>query len=160
MKCAVHGVSDAIASCRGCQKGLCQRCVDRFNETLCQDCLLHKVDKEAKQLYWGLACTLLFFGVGFYAWFSVLHGFFTTAIIVGLLMAGAYWGWLFLNRHLFTLARKTRTFGRKIAVLLGYYLLKFGLSIAIGIFVGPYEILRIIRGILQVKKIKASAHKP
>ena len=110
-----------------------------------------------KHLYIGLSMSILMFLVGFYGWSRFIHGGLIDSVIVGLLMAGAYWGWYELSLRFPKYKRVTENNILNIILLILYYGLKGLLSLCFGIFIGPYRVHRICTGIAAARKAKKSA---
>jgi hypothetical protein len=154
MKCSVHSASDAQALCRECNRALCNSCVDRFRETLCESCLLRTNGAVAREMYVGLVSTLIIFAVA--TWF--LAGLVgdtgqpamptSSAALIGALLAFTYWGWKFLSTYFPTL-----WFGTGIIWLI-YVVLKFIASYFIGLIVGPFQIIRMLNQLRIVSRVK------
>jgi hypothetical protein len=106
----------------------------------------------ARQVYTGLATTVVLFGASLY----FLGGMRATggghlglrAWMPALLLSFTYWGWRFLSQH------APRLSGGSGGVWLIYFLLKFSLSMVLGIVVGPYQIFRLARELYIAKKAK------
>lgn len=98
MECINHAGTPAAGTCAFCGKALCPECLGRFNPPSCETCLIAHNDSIARQLYVGLAITVIIF-VGITIWFEQYNpGRWLDGAFFGLFLSGAYWGWLFLNR--------------------------------------------------------------
>ena len=154
MKCARHTDVDAIGSCQECQRGLCDECTNRYRKPLCDQCLLEHISKESRQFYIGLGITLIAFLVGYYIWVKLFTGGVFESIIPGLLLAGCYWGWLFLDGRLPELADKERPAWQSLLLKAGYYVVKFIVAICVGIFVGAYRVYTMLKGLATAKALR------
>ena len=97
MKCFSHNAMDATATCQDCGKGLCVDCSSRFNLILCEPCLLKHNSLVSRQMYVGLALTVVIFVASTYFFGSVALGKgksmgYGNAAFVGLMLAFTYLG--------------------------------------------------------------------
>lgn len=150
MKCFNHNAADATATCQGCGKGLCVDCTSRFNMVLCEPCLLAHNARLSRQMYLGLALTVVIFVVATYffssgAGASLKVG---SAAFTGLLFAFTYWGWRFLGNRF-----SPPMVGGVFAWLM-YLALKFIAAYFIGLIVGPYQIFKHFRDLYRTRSVK------
>ena len=148
MECINHPGTAAAGSCQMCGKALCAPCMNRFNPSLCEPCLLAHNTSVARRLYIDLGITAAIFlavalAVAFNAQTNRAGG-----IIVGLMLAGAYWGWQFLSRIPMPVILTTGP------GLIAYLLLKFSLSVLAGFIVAPWQIFKRIKEISAIKGLK------
>lgn len=141
MKCFNHNAMDATATCQDCGKGLCVDCSSRFNLILCEPCLLKHNSLVSRQMYLGLAFTVVIFVAATYFFGSVTSGTgksmgYSNAAFVGLMLAFTYWGWRFLSDYF------PRLTGGSGGMWLVYLLLKFMAAYFIGVIVGPYQLFK------------------
>ena len=101
-----------------------------------------------RRLYLDLAITAtIFVGVAAYVAFNVQTNR-AGGIIVGLMLAGAYWGWQFISSLPLPVFLTTG------AGLIFYMLLKFFLSVLAGFIIAPWQIFKRIREIRAISKLK------
>jgi hypothetical protein len=79
---------------------------------------------------------------------------FGRSLIIGLLLAGTNWGWKFLSAHF------PRMTGGSSNVWLVYLTIKLMASSFIGIFVGPYQIYRMIRELRTAREAVQFVERP
>lgn len=150
MKCSTHADSDAAAQCRACSRGLCHACSSRFTLMMCEGCLLQHNRSIARSMYLKLAGTVVAFA--FFAWMALslehapLSGaeyakYLASRLMIAAFFAFAIWGWDFLDRNVRHLVVATPL------VWFFYLWIKLWLALLIGIFVGPYQIYRMVREI-------------
>lgn len=153
MKCFHHTDRAAVATCEKCPKGLCHPCANHFESILCQQCLLKNNKSKAKEVYIGLAVTIAIFFSSSYFLGTFLkggtHSFdFSKGWLISLLLAFTYWGWVFLTDYFPSLLEGTGD------TWLMYFSVKFIASYFIGIIVGPYQILKMLKEIYIIQKTK------
>lgn len=148
MECINHPGTTAAGTCQMCGKALCADCMNRFSPPLCASCLLSHNASVARRLYVDLAVTaIIFVGVALFVAYNVQTNR-AGGIVVGLMLAGAYWGWQFLSRIPMPVIFTTG-FG-----LIMYLAIKFSLSVLAGFIVAPWQIFRRIREISAINKLK------
>jgi len=154
MKCLIHNEADARATCRGCNRALCDQCATRFDVTSCEHCLLSHNRSVVRETYVGLIKTLIIFtGV---TWFFVLQKdsgglpalSLAGAALLGALFASTYWGWKFLTSYFPTLWSGTGL------IWLIYLVFKFIAAYFTGLIVGPYQILKMLNQLRIVNRVK------
>jgi len=147
MECINHPGVAAAGTCQVCGKGLCPDCVGRFERPFCEPCLLSHNSGVARRLYIDLAVTAaIFFGVMILIFLNTPNN--TTSLMLGLVAAGAYWGWQFLSRFSVPIVF-TSGFG-----LMTYLLFKVMLSVCVGFIVAPWQIFRRIKEIRTINTVK------
>lgn len=147
MECINHAGVPAAGSCQLCGKALCPDCLNRFQPPLCEPCLLAHNSGVARRLYIDLAVTAAI-SIGVTICISMNTPNIKTSIMLGLMAAGAYWGWQFLNRFPVPIVFTTG-FG-----LMTYLLIKVMLSICAGFIVAPWQIFRRIKEIRSINTLK------
>jgi hypothetical protein len=148
MECINHPGTAAAGSCQICGKGLCASCVNRFNPPLCEPCLLSHNASVANRLYVDLAVTaVIFIGVATFLAYNVETNK-SGGILIGLMLAGAYWGWQFLNRIPMPLIF---TSGAGLIICFG---IKLTLSVLAGFIVAPWQIFRRVKEIHAINTLK------
>ena len=148
MECINHSGVAAAGACQRCGKALCADCMRRFDPPLCEDCLLTHNASVARSLYVDLAVTVLVF-----AGVAVGLGYMTEQwgqgnIVIGLFMAGAYWGWQFLNTI------PTPVFFMSGFGLIVYLTIKLCLAMTAGLLVAPWQIFKRIRTLTAIAALK------
>lgn len=152
MECINHPGTAAAGTCQFCGKALCPDCINRFNPPLCEPCLLSHNAGVARRLYIDLAVTaVIFLGVTIAIAMSAPTNK-SGATMLGLMAAGAYWGWQFLNRFSVPVLF-TSGFG-----LTMYVLIKFTLAICTGFIVAPWQIFKRIKEINAINRLKKEIH--
>ncbi|MGM7702987.1 hypothetical protein ACSVDE_14750 [Pseudalkalibacillus sp. Hm43] len=139
MKCYMHNDLDVIVQCHGCGKGLCKECADRFEAILCEQCLLSN-NVSAKS---SAKKSLIIAGVLFILGFNFgLSSSFMAAVIWGYILAGVPLGWKAVNKITPNFILILPIMGWVI-----FFVYKFVVSAAIGIFMTPFHIKRMINEI-------------
>ncbi len=148
MECINHPGTAAAGSCQSCGKALCSSCANRFAPPHCEPCLLAHNASVAQRLYIDLAVTVfIFLGVAaLVAYHAEVNK--SGGIVLGLMLAGAYWGWQFLNRI------PTPIILTSGAGFLIYAGIKLMLAIITGFVIGPWEIFKRIKEINAIKTLK------
>jgi hypothetical protein len=154
MKCSMHEIADATATCQDCGRGLCAPCTSRFDRVSCQTCLLSHNDLVEKRMYLGLAMTVIIFAGA--TWFisglaggaDFDFGRLGKAAFLGLMLAFTYWGWRFLSE------RGPRVMFASPPMWAIYLFCKLIFAYVIGIFVGPYQIYRMHQQIALVRRTR------
>ena len=122
--------------------------MNRFDPPLCEPCLLSHNKAVARRLYVDLAVTaIIFIGVAAFVAYNAQSNK-DVGIFIGLMLAGAYWGWQFLGRFPIPLIL---TSGTGFVMYLG---IKLALSVAAGFIVAPWQIFRRIREISAIKRLE------
>jgi len=147
MECINHPGTAAAGTCQSCGKALCASCMNRFDPPLCESCLLTHNASVANRLYLDLGVTFLIFIVVTAVMAYNVETNKGGSIIVGLMMAGAYWGWQFLSRIPMPLILMSG-FGYML-----YLLAKLFLSILAGFLVAPWQIFTRIRDINAIRSL-------
>lgn len=148
MECINHPGTSAAGSCQMCGKALCAPCVNRFNPPHCEPCLLAHNASVARRLYIDLGITAAIFLV---ATLTVAFNAQTNragGIVIGLMLAGAYWGWQFLSKIPMPVILTTGP------GLIAYFLLKFALSVLAGFIVAPWQIFKRIKELSAIEGLK------
>ena len=148
MECINHPGTTAAGSCQACGKALCASCKNRFNPPLCEPCLLSHNASVARRLYIDLAVTaIIFIGVAVFVAYNAQTNK-SGGIVVGLMLAGAYWGWQFLSRIPMPVIL---TSGFGFVMYLG---IKLMLSIFAGFIMAPWQIFKRVREITAIHSQK------
>jgi B-box zinc finger. len=146
MKCSKHYERDAVSQCVDCGKALCPECTEKFNVPLCDQCALNRINADKQLLVKNSVIMIVLFVVGF-LW-SGQEGFFQR-ILMGYFFAGIPWGWSILTK----ITPSMFLFMSWIGWLI-YFLVKLMLSMLIGMFVTPYKIYKIIKGLSDAKALE------
>ena len=148
MECINHPGTSAAGTCQICGKALCPACLNRFNPPLCEPCLLSHNAGIARRLYIDLAVTTtIFIGAASLVAYNAQTNK-SGGILIGLMLAGAYWGWQFLSRVPMPIVL---TSGFGLAIYLG---LKLALSVMAGFIVAPWQIFKRIKEINAINSLK------
>lgn len=148
MECINHPGTPAAGICQMCGKALCGLCMSRFNPPVCEPCLIAHNKAVARRLYLDLAVTgIIFVGIASFVVFNVQTNR-EGGIIIGLMLAGAYWGWQFINSLPLPVFLTTGV------GLIVYLLLKLCLSVLAGFIIAPWQIFKRIKEILAISKLE------
>ncbi len=149
MKCYNHPEKDSVGSCNGCNKGLCKECASIFNVPLCKPCYIVDRASTIRGVYGVFAFTLFYAGLGLLAAFSLgssTRGGSIVIFIIWPVFGGlAYLAWRFISRTISLLASKSAGWIVDIKTYLLYLWGKLLLSMFLSIFVGPLELIYVIR---------------
>ncbi len=149
MKCYNHPEKDSVGSCNGCNKGLCKECASIFNVPLCKPCYIVDRASTIRGVYGVFAFTLFYAGLGLLAAFSLgssTRGGSIVIYIMWPILGGlAYLAWRFISRTISLLASKSAGWIVDIKTYLLYLWGKLLLSMFLSIFVGPLELIYVIR---------------
>jgi hypothetical protein len=146
MKCSKHNERDAVSQCVDCRKALCPECTNKFTLPLCDQCALNRINSEKQLFVKNSIIMVVLFVVGFF--WNGQEGFFQR-ILTGYFFAGIPWGWSILNNITPSMFLFLSWFG-----WLMYFFIKFALSVLIGMFVTPYKIYKIIKGLSNARALE------
>lgn len=147
MECINHAGVAAAGNCQFCGKGLCPDCIGRFERPVCEPCLLAHNSGVARRLYFDLAVTVaIFLGVTICIYMNTPN--IKTSTLLGLIAAGAYWGWQFLSRFTVPIVFTTG-FG-----LMTYLFFKVMIAVCAGFIVAPWQIFRRIKELRTISTLK------
>ncbi len=147
MKCHVHYESDAVAQCSDCGKGLCPSCSDKYHIPLCNNCALSRVSANKQLLFRNTALMVILFSIGV-AIAMDSNSDFVDTLLMGYMFAGIPWGWSVLNMitpNIFLIM--------PIVGWLIYFGVKFSLAMVIGMFVTPFKLFQIVKGMVDAKNM-------
>ena len=148
MKCINHPDRDAVANCKTCGRGLCQECASKRPPLpQCIPCFRNELDFEKNEIIKSLILSTIV-GIAAAVFFFVNSSSHDTRIVIALLSIGGGFGWSTLNKitpETFLLVLILPALGWIV-----YFVIKFLLSMLIGIFVCPY---RLYTGIKRIKEI-------
>lgn len=143
MKCHKHYESDAVSTCVDCGKALCPVCTEKFTFPICDNCNLARINSEKSLLIKNSIVMIIMFFIGFS--FNSDNNLFES-LLLGYFFAGVPWGWSTLNKITPNIFLFMPVIGWVI-----YFVVKFIISIMIGMFVTPFKIYGIINGLKQAK---------
>lgn len=146
MKCSKHYERDAVSQCVDCGKALCPECTEKFTVPLCDQCALNRINADKQLLVKNSIIMIVLFIIGF-LW-SEQESFFQR-ILLGYFFAGIPWGWSILTKITPNMFLFMSWFGWII-----YFFIKLMLSMFIGMFVTPYKIYKIIKGLSNAKALE------
>lgn len=157
MKCSIHPEFDAISTCQGCGKGLCDGCSRRFTIQRCESCLLAHNRSVATNAYTQIFITALILIGATYILGSLKgsHGEsigYSRAWTFGLYFAFIYWGWKYLGNHPRWTIVGTGTFFFLYWIF--HFIFKLIISGFISMIVGPYQIFKMVKELNVVNKTK------
>ena len=141
MKCHKHYEMDAVSTCVDCSKALCPTCSEKFEFPICDNCNLARINSDRSLFIKNIAIMIIMFIIGF---ISYLDSGFFAALLFGYFFAGVPWGWSVLNR----ITPNVFLFMPVIGWVI-YFFIKFFISLMIGMFVTPFKIYGIVKGLKQ-----------
>ncbi len=148
MKCHVHYNDDAVSQCSDCGKGLCLDCTNKYNIPLCNTCATSR-NSAIKQLWIKNSILMaILFIIGFVISTDANNGFFQS-IFVGYAVAGIPWGWSALDKITPNVFLILPLIGWVI-----YFVCKLLISLFVGMFVAPYKIYQIVKGLKKAKQLE------
>jgi len=139
MNCFYHPDTVSVAACVDCGKGLCQECAGRYSMPICNECNERRSKDEKQAIFKQYIPSALFFIAGLIFGLKVIHQDIYSSISFGYLTAGVFWGWKvisFIQPKMFLFMP-----------IVGwgfYFLIKYILSMLVGIVAMPIGIVRII----------------
>lgn len=145
MKCHKHYAKDAVSQCVDCGKALCPECTNKFSVPLCDMCELSRISANKSLLIKNSIIMVVAFIIGF----STQQPDFGSRLLFGLFCAGVPWGWGALNR----ITPNIFLFLPLVGWLI-YFFSKLVLSMMIGIFITPFKIYGIIKGLNVAKELE------
>ncbi len=150
MKCYNHPEADSVSSCNDCNKGLCKQCASIFNVPLCKPCYIVDRAGTIREVYGVFAFTMFYVALGLLMAFlmytsSEQKGSFMIFIIWPVGGGLSYLAWRFISRTISLLASKSAGWIVDIKTYLLYLWGKLLLSMFLSIFVGPLELIYVIR---------------
>ena len=135
---------DAVSTCVDCGKALCPNCTEKFSYPVCDSCTLGRIGNDKNLLVRNSIVMIILFIIGFLNG----DGFFGS-ISFGYFLASIPWGWSVLNKITPNIFLFMPLMGWLI-----YFFIKFALSIMIGMFVTPFKIYQIIKGLKDAKQLE------
>jgi hypothetical protein len=145
MKCYKHYEMDAVSQCNDCSKSLCPQCSDKFDFPICENCNLLRIKNDRALLIKNSVFMIVLFVFGF----SLSEGDILAGLMSGYFFAGIPWGWSALNRITPNVFLFLPLNG-----WIFYFVIKFALSLTIGMFVTPFKIYQIINGLNETAKLE------
>ena len=141
MSCGIHPNREHVGVCCDCGQQLCSECTNKFNPPSCPNCMLAWGQKIKKDLILKSVISVVVFALWLIYGISLMaNGF---SILIGCLMfAGIPWGWNALTK----ITPKMFLF----LPLVGwgiYFGIKLLISLFIGLFCAPFQIIKILKGI-------------
>lgn len=146
MKCSNHYERDVVSQCVECGKGLCPECTNKYNVPLCDHCALVRINANKNLLVKNSILMIGLFILGFFANESTS---FIEKIIFAYFVAGIPWGWSILTN----ITPSMFLFLPWIGWLI-YFAVKLIIAMFIGMFVTPYKIYKIIKGLSDSKDLE------
>lgn len=158
MNCFNHPEQTIVATCQDCSKGLCNECAKAFEIPICIECNNFRFKGE-KSMVNSKLMNLLFasIGGGLLGYSSLLGLTKVAATSLMDQMAAAFAGMIF-GPIIYSGWRQTSKITPRIFLFLPligwilYFAVKFIISLQVGIFTAPYEILNGIRKHILIKK--------
>jgi hypothetical protein len=149
MKCANHYDRDVVAQCIDCGKGLCPECADKFSMPICDSCELKRINADKSVLVKNSILMVVLAVIGFIFMAQDGNNSFLYCVMAAYLFAGIPWGWSFLNRITPNMFLFLSWFGWFV-----YFIFKLLLSMLIGMFVTPYKIYKIAKGLYRANALE------
>lgn len=146
MKCSNHYERDVVSQCIECGKGLCPECTNKYNVPLCDHCALVRINANKNLLVKNSIIMIALFILGFFTNESTS---FIEKIIFAYFCAGIPWGWSILTN----ITPSIFLFLPWIGWLI-YFIVKLTISMIIGMFVTPFKIYKIIKGLSESKDLE------
>ncbi|MCB2339061.1 DUF2180 family protein [Clostridium estertheticum] len=143
MKCYNHNEKDVVSQCIDCGKGLCPECTNKFSIPICDQCELSRINADKQLLVKNSIIMVVLFILGFSN--ASGQGFFSR-LLGGYFFAGIPWGWSILSK----ITPNMFLFMSWIGWLI-YFMVKLAIAVLIGMFVTPYKIYKIIKGLSNAK---------
>lgn len=160
MNCYNHQTQPAVAQCSDCGKGLCGTCASSYQMPLCTSCNKSRITSERSGIIKEM---LLTFGVGavlayfFFQWTNGGHSYpllynIISYVIPFYVFSGIIPGWKTLTR----ITPSVFLFLPIIGWVL-YFIIKFILSVVVGLVMLPIRTVRNIARLVALGKIKHPA---
>jgi len=141
MSCGIHPNREHVGVCCDCGQQLCNECTNKFNPPSCPNCMLAWGQKIKKDLILKSVISAVVFVLWMIVYASGPVGL-LSGIIPSLIFAGIPWGWNALTK----ITPKMFLF----LPLVGwgiYFGIKLLISLFIGVFCAPFQIIKILKGI-------------
>lgn len=148
MKCAYHYDQDAVAQCVDCGVFLCPECAERYTPIVCVSCAAARVKAVKAAAVRTIVVSIIMGLVGGFLGYAGTHNL-IMMLAFFLLFAGLPWGWGFLNRITPTVFLFIPLLGWLI-----YGIIKFTLSLVVGIFAMPFKIGGAIKDIKSANAVE------
>lgn len=145
MKCHKHYDMDAVSQCLDCGKALCPQCSEKFTIPICDNCNLERIKNDRSVLVKNTVIMIVLFIFGF----ITSDSNFFMAILSGYFFAGIPWGWSALNK----ITPNIFLFMPVIGWII-YFGIKLAVSLMIGMFVTPFKIYQIVKGLKETKQLE------
>ena len=139
MNCFYHPDTVSVAACVDCGKGLCQECAIRYQLPICNECNERRSKNEKQAIFKQYISSVIFFVAGLFFGLKVIKLNIYSSISFGYTIAGAFWGWKVIS-----FIQPTMFLFLPIVGWFLYFLIKFTLSMVVGIVAMPIGIVRII----------------
>lgn len=151
MQCYNHPENNVVATCGGCNKGLCLACTDKYTHPICDMCNMQRAKSSRQVIIRNTILTLIFAIVGFSAASNTKVPL-SSHIIMAYIVAGIPWGWSALNRI-------TANFFlfMPIGHWAAYFFIKSTLSIFVGVVAFPWKIFTTIKELNTIRGVKSIA---
>ncbi len=158
MNCFNHPTITSVATCQDCQKGLCTTCVSRHKTPICKGCLAKRKREQKSSIYKEL---LLTFVIGVLSAYFLIEYLYVSGsanpkyqnveniVSKGMLFyvgASLVSGWKTLNRITPSVFLFLPIIG-----WLFYFIIKFLLSIVVGLFMFPIRLFQNLRRLYLLK---------
>lgn len=145
MKCHKHYDMDAVSQCLDCGKALCPQCSEKFINPICDNCNLERIKNDRSVLVKNTVLMIVLFIFGF----ITSDSNFFMAILAGYFFAGIPWGWSALNK----ITPNIFLFMPVVGWII-YFGIKLVVSLMIGMFVTPFKIYQIVKGLKETKQLE------
>lgn len=154
MKCYLHNELDAVASCN-CGRGLCNSCAGNFTPPACQTCAETTNERLVEEKKKPIITTTIVAVVGFLIVFATIKDV-VGAIAATWFILGVYWGWALVRPMLIGTAIGSIFLGGT-GFVLG--MIFAGLATFLGMFIGPFLLIKNIIEYQQSKKLLEATKK-
>ncbi|KAA6322448.1 hypothetical protein EZS27_028009 [termite gut metagenome] len=157
MNCYEHSIQPAVAQCPDCGKGLCTECASAYSLPICNRCNKKRINAEKGGIIKELLLTYgvgILLGVLFARWTNAGHSYpiiytIISYVIPIYIFSGIIPGWKTLTR----ITPAVFLFLPLIGWVL-YFVIKFCLSICLGLIMLPIRTVRNIHRLITLQKIK------
>lgn len=158
MNCYEHSIQPAVAQCPDCGKGLCAECASTYSLPICRKCNSKRINAEKGKIIKELLLTYgigILLGVLLTRWmdtghsYPLVHNIFSY-VIFSYIFSGLVPGWKTLMR----ITPAVFLFLPIIGWVL-YFIIKFALSLSLGLVMLPIRTVRNISRLTTLQKIEA-----
>ena len=149
MNCYNHTDIQYVGTCTDCGKGLCVDCIDKYTIPICDTCNIQRLKAEKATIIKDWIITFIIACIGTYFIYKNKGEKDFSIFFIFYICIGVRYAWKLLTN----IASKwvlTMSFGAWVI----YYFMKLLLSVLIGIFIVPIQILLDIKRLFEVNKLE------